>query len=63
MIFKAKLYNILEDLNKHKRSKNDIMQECITSRLNSNFNNYEKELEDSLHYINKQNELSVMKRM
>lgn len=63
MTFKAKLYNILEDLNKHKRSKNDMMQDCINSRLNNNFNNYKKELENSLHYINIQNELSVMKKM
>lgn len=63
MTFKAKLYNILEDLNKHKRSKNDIMQDCISSRLNNNFNNYKKELENSLHYINIQNELSVMKKI
>lgn len=57
------LYRILDDMHKHHKSKSDVMQECITKRLNDSIRVYYDELTKSCEYLEKKNELKVMKKV
>lgn len=57
------LNHILEDLQKHKRNKEDLLALCIQERLNKSLQVYEKQLSYSLKYYTKANELRILKRL
>lgn len=57
------LYNILEDLQKHKRNKEDLLALCIQERLNKSLQVYEKQLSYSLKYYTKANEIRILKKL
>ena len=57
------LLSILDDLHKHHKSKSEVMQECINKRLNDSIKSYYDELAKSCEFLQKKNELKVMKKM
>lgn len=57
------LNSILEDLQKHKRNKGDLLALCIQERLNKSLQVYEKQLSYSLKYYTKANEIRILKRL
>lgn len=63
MTFKSKLYNILNDINKYKGLRTQLMQMSIQERLDKSFNNYTKSLDDSYEYLSYRSSLRVMKKL
>lgn len=54
----------LADLAKHKNNdKEDLMLQFINERLDKSFNSYHEELQQSLDYLKRRNELNVLRRM
>lgn len=63
MLFRDKLYYILEELNSHKRTPNQVMQSCIKDRLESSLNSYKHSLENSYSYLSTKDEMNVLKKL
>lgn len=57
------LFSVLDDLHKHHKNKSEVMQECINKRLNDSIKSYYDELTKSCEFLQKKNELKVMKKM
>lgn len=57
------LNHILEDLQKHKRNKEDLVALCIQERLNKSLEVYEKQLSYSLKYYTKADEIRILKKL
>lgn len=57
------LNSILRDLQECSSNKNEVMQQCINQRLNDSVRVYYDELTKSCEYLQKKNELKVMKKM
>ncbi len=54
----------LNELSNYKHSdKEDLLLQHINSRLVKSFNTYEEELDSSIDYLRRRNELNVMKKM
>ena len=62
MDFKYKLYYILSELEKHKRSRSEMFSQQVQKRLDASLREYTKELETSVDYLSKRKELNVLKR-
>lgn len=60
---KNKLYNIIEDLNKHKRNKDDLLIEYVSERLNKSLHVYYGQLMNSFNFLKYKNSQTVMKNM
>lgn len=58
-----KLYNIIEDLNKYKRNKEDLLPEYINKRLNKSLAVYYKQLMNSFDFLKYKNSETVIKNM
>jgi hypothetical protein len=54
---------ILEELQQHKRNKEELLAICIQERLNKSLQVYEKQLSYSLKYYTKANEIRILKRL
>lgn len=54
---------ILEELQQHKRNKEELLAICIQERLNKSLEVYEKQLSYSLKYYTKANEIRILKRL
>lgn len=63
MMFKSKLYNIINDLNNHKRSKSALLSESIEERLNFALESYDKDIAESYDYLIRRDSLRVMKKI
>lgn len=63
MKFKSRLYNILKDLNQHKRDRSTLMQESVEKRLNDALTNYNKDIAQSYNYLYRRDSLSVMRKL
>jgi hypothetical protein len=57
---KARLYNILSDLNKLK-GHDDVMKRCVEKKLNNSFNNYANEVDILCKYLLSRNNFKVLK--
>ena len=54
----------LTELSKHKNyDKEDLLLQHINERLTKSFDTYQKELDTSIDYLQRRNELNVMKKM
>lgn len=58
-----RLNYILEELQQHKRNKEELLAICIQERLNKSLEVYEKQLSYSLKYYTKANEIRILKRL
>lgn len=54
---------ILEELQQHKRNKEELLAICIQERLNKSLEVYEKQLSHSLKYYTKANEIRILKKL
>lgn len=57
------LFRMLSNLQQYKRDKNTLMQYYVTERLDKSFNQYDKELQQSLQFLTRKHEKSLIKRM
>lgn len=60
---KDTLFRMLNNLQQYKRDKNTLMQYYVTERLDKSFNQYDKELQQSLLFLTRKHEKSLIKRM
>ena len=60
---KDTLFRMLSNLQQYKRDKNTLMQYYVTERLDKSFNLYDKELQQSLQFLTRKHEKSLIKRM
>lgn len=60
---KNTLYSMLNDLQKYKRDKQTLMPEYVATRLDKSFNQYDKELQQSLQFLTRKHEKSLIKRL
>lgn len=58
-----KLYSILNDLQQHKRSKDEFMKDVVNNRLEDSFNSYYKELNNASEYIYRRNVDTVVRKI
>lgn len=63
MSFKSKLYNILTDLEEHRRNRDVVIQESIEGRLQKTLDNYNKTIIDSYNYLSQRESFNVMKKL
>lgn len=54
---------IIEDLNKHKRDRNSLLEEYINERLRKSLYTYYKELSTSVSVLNRKDNMKVMKNL
>jgi hypothetical protein len=57
------LYNISNDLSKHKRDKESMYRECVAERLDKSLNSYISELKDSYGYLSRRTEIRVLSKI
>ena len=62
-MFKDKLYYILDDLSKHKKSKCVAFKDAVQERLDMSTKVYENELQLSTDYLSYRDALVLLKRM
>ena len=61
-MFKNILLEIQEELNNHKRSREGMFIDCVKERLNKSIQNYNEDLQKTLGFLSRQNELNVMNK-
>ena len=54
---------MLSDLSYHKRDKSKLMTMYVSERLTKSFNEYDKELKQSINYLTYKHEKSLIKRL
>lgn len=57
------LFVMLSDLQQYKRDKSELMPQYIVERLDKSFNQYDKQLQQSLQFLTRKHEKSLIKRM
>lgn len=57
------IHQMIEELSQYKRPRDVIMMEAVQERLNTSYDVYVKELDNSLQFLSKRHELSIMKRL
>lgn len=62
-MFKSQLKYILNDLDKHKRPKQQILAECIQTRLDRSLQSYYQDLMESYNYLCQRNALRLAKKL
>ena len=60
---KHKLLLMLSELQQYKRDKNTLMPLYVSERLDKSFNQYDKELQQSIQFLTRKHEKSLIKRM
>lgn len=61
---KTQLKNMIEEIhNIPQKTKTDLWQDCITSRLEESYNVYQHELDNSLEYLKQRKETVVLKKL
>ena len=60
---KDKLFYMLDKLQNYKRDKNNLMQQYVIERLDRSFNQYDHELQQSIQFLTRKHEKSLIKRM
>ena len=63
MLFRDKLYYILEELNSHRHTPSQLMEICVKNRLESSLNAYKYSLENSYSYLSTKDEINVLKKL
>lgn len=62
-MLRKKLYFILEDLKKHKRSRNDAMTSYVSERLNEGLVSYLHDTSNSVEFLIARNGLNTLKKL
>lgn len=57
------ILDMIEELSHYHRTKDEIMQQAVVTRLNASYESYVHELNNSLEFLKKRNELSLLKRI
>lgn len=57
------LYSMLDLLSEHHRSKEDLMPIYVAERLQKSYAQYDKELQQSIQFLTRKHEKSILKRM
>lgn len=60
---KEQLLTMLRDLENYKRDKSTLMTMYVSQRLEKSFNEYDKELKQSIDFLSVKHEKSILKRM
>lgn len=60
---KTILFRMLDTLKDYKHSREDLMPMYVERRLQKSFNQYDKELQQSLAFLTRKHEKSLLKRM
>ena len=60
---KQKLFHMLNTLQEYRRDKDTLMQQYVTERLDRSFSQYDKELQQSIQFLTRKHEKSLLKRM
>lgn len=63
MTLENRFKQILQDLNKHKRNRDDLIIYYINNRLNKSLITYNKELEDHSHILENNDNIFLLKRL
>lgn len=63
MLFRDKLYDILEDLSKHKHTKSEAMSIHIQNRLDIALKSYLESINESFEYLSQRDEFNILKKM
>lgn len=61
-MFKDKLYTIMKDLN-HIKSKNNVLEKCVNSRLNGSLKDYTDSVERTCSYLLTRSNYKVLKNI
>ena len=62
-MLRKKLYFILEDLKKHKRSRDDAMTYYVSQRLNEGLVSYLHDTSKSVEFLTARNGLNTLKKL
>lgn len=57
------IQNMISELQDYKHDKSVLMQTYISDRLNSSFDTYSKELQQSILFLTQKHEKSLLKRL
>ena len=57
------ILRMIETLSGYKRDKETLMSNYVTERLDKSFNQYDKELQQSILFLTRKHEKSLIKRM
>lgn len=57
------IQQMIAELQEYKRDKSVIMKTAIQERLDASYNAYVTELEESMLFLSKRHELSILKRI
>lgn len=57
------IQQMIAELQEYKRDKSVIMKTAIQERLDASYNAYVAELEESMLFLSKRHELSILKRI
>lgn len=60
---KQRLFYMLEELQNYKNDKTTLMPKYVAERLDKSFAVYDKELQQSIQFLTKKHEKSLIKRM
>lgn len=63
LIHQLDFRSIIEDLNRHKRDRNSLLEEYINERLRKSLYTYYKELSTSVSVLNRKDNMKVMKNL
>ena len=63
MSFKDKLYNIREDLDSHKRDRDQSLSIMVEQRLQKSMESYNKDIANGIAYISRRSSLRVLKKL
>lgn len=64
MSFNSKrISHMINDLQSYKRNKEDLLLHYVNERLDTSLTNYYKDLDNSLEYLSRRNELKLLKKL
>ena len=64
MSFNSKrISHMINDLQPYKRNKEDLLLHYVNERLDTSLTNYYKDLDNSLEYLSRRNELKLLKKL
>lgn len=59
---KTTCYQLLDDLQNHKRNKADVMRECVQERLNDSYAVYTHEIDQAIDYLERRKNITNVSR-
>lgn len=60
---KEELCNIITELSKRHRNRNDVFYDCVEKRLQKSLNTYEKEITETYNFLTRRNEYRMMRKI